>query len=419
MARRNVAEFLDSFVRPLVAGGTMKVGRPVTMAEVDNFENDLGHASEPLVAIDDARTSVLVDLVVRPPALVLERDELELAAALHNLLFLAHPSTDSWLVTKGARQKVLDTARAMASRPLSGHRRRVLARHALLHNIFDVSRTDIKVSWWTGSAQFYGQEPPGRLTLWRSVRRVHEETSTVAYEQLLTSDEVSPVVATLLRRSPITQLLANHPQAPPLHWEDAVFLLRDAELARAIAYQITRPMDAVSLLAGPARFAAAFEQMLERRPAIDDVRAVAAFLVYLRTLLALGEMRLRDRVAKSPLLTTVLARERSGQWPRGLATFLALPNALEIIDERMAEPPGVRDEPRLHQRWQAHNEQIAAGVGEAVITTLADRLRRHIHPALAAVDEPLALPEPQTLGHPQLPSGDPSGDNDGGSPAAQ
>lgn len=395
MARRSVVEFLDSFVKPLVAGGTMKVGRPITMAELDNFEADLAHASEPLVAIDDARTSVLVDLVVRPPPLVLERDELELAAALHNMLFLAHPSTDSWLVTRGARQKVLDTARTMASRPLSVHRRRVLARHGLLHNIFDVSRTDIKISWWTGSAQFYGQEPPTRLVLWKSIRRVEEETSTVAYEQLLTSDEVAPVIATLLRRSPITQLISNHPQAPPLHWEDAVFVLRDPELARAIAYHVTRPMDAGSLFAAPARYSAAFEQLLERGPKIDDVRAVAAFLVYLRALMALSEIRLRDQAAKSPLLTTILARERAGQWPRGLATFLALPNALETIDERMAQPPGVGEEPRLYRRWQVHHEQIADGVGEAVITTLAERLRRHIHPALAAADAQLALPAPQ------------------------
>ena len=393
MARRSVTDFLDSFVLPLVAGGTVHVGRPVTMAELDHFESDLPHASVPMVAIDEARANVLAELVVRPPALVLERDELSLAAGLHNMLFLAHPSTDSWLVTKGARRRVLDAIAAMVGQPMTRHRRRVLARHALLHNVFDVSRTDVKVSWWTGNAQFYGQEPPSRLVLWRSVRRVREESSTATYDQLLSSDEVAPVMATLLRRSPLTQLLASHPQAPPLHWEDAVFLLRDNELARAVAYHATLPGDATAALAAPARFAAAFEQMLERGPVLDDVRAVIGFLIHLSALVAMSEMRLRDRTAKSPLLTTVLARERSGHWPCGMATFLALPNALQKIDDRLAEPPGLREEPRLLQRWRVHREQVEAGVGEAVIETLIQRLSRQFQPALTDGGGPrLALP---------------------------
>lgn len=378
MTRRSVAEFLERFVHPLVAGGTLEVGRPIAVAELDELERELAHASEAVVAVDDARAGVLVDLVVRPPALLLERDELELCAALHNVLFLAHPRADSWLATKGARKRVLETASLMAAQPLTTDRRRALARHGLLHNVFNVVRTDIKISWWTGSAQFYGQEPPTRLLRWRSVRRVREETSTASYDQLLTSDEAAPVMATLLRRSPITHLLAMHPQAPPLHWEDAVFVLRDPELARAIAYHATRPSAPFSLMTAPARYAAAFEQFLERSPPAADVRAVAAFLVYLNALLAMTEMRMREPGAKSPLITTVLAPDRAAQWPRGLTTFLALPNALARIEPVLAEPPGLGQEPRLYERWRVHREQVQAGVGEAVIDTLVNRLVKQL-----------------------------------------
>ncbi len=388
MARRKVAEFLESFVLPLVAGGPLKVGRPITLTDIQHFDEDLPHASEALVAVDEARTEVLAELVVRPPALVLDTDELRLAAAVHNALFLVHPRSDGWLVSGRSRMRVLDTARRFAAQPLSQNRRRVLARHALMHNVFDLSRTDLKVSWWTGSARFYGQKAPSRLTHWRSLRRVKEERSTATYGELLASEVLTPVMATLLRRSPLTQLLSTHPQAPALHWEDAVFVLRDYELARTVTHRALEASEPQQQVAAPARYAAAFEQMLERNPKVDEIRAVTAFLVHLSALLALAETRLRDRTAKSPLLTTVLAPERAGQRARGLTTFFALPNALAAVDPRLAQPPGLADEPRLRQRWEIHRKQTEANVGEAVIATLSARLARHLGPLALPAGEP-------------------------------
>lgn len=393
MARRSVADFLSSFVLPLVAGGEVRVGRPLAATDVQEFEKELPDASVELVAVDEARAEVLSALVVRPPALVLDADELYLAAALHNVLFLIHPDAAGVLATRRARARLVETTRRMAAQPLTHGRRRVLARHGLLHNVFAITRTDIKVSWWTGSASYYGQVPPGRLTLWRSVRRVHEDATTATYADLLCSAEASPVMATLLRRSPLTHIITTLPQAPPLHWEDAVFVLRDDELARAVAYEALRPADPGMQLVAPARHAAAFEQMLERAPASADVRAVAAFLVHLNALLALSEARLRDHASPSPLLTMALASERAGQRPRGLTTFLALPNALARIDPVLAVPPGVAAEPRLGERWRVHREQVAAGVGEAVIDTLVVRLARHLGAAGALPPGPVnALP---------------------------
>lgn len=379
MARRSVAEFLETFVLPLVTGGELKVTRPLSLTDLEHFDEDLPHATRELVAVDDARTDVLAELVVRPPALVLDSDELHLAAAVHNVLFLVHPDMDTWTITGRARSRIVDTARQLAARPLSHNRRRVLARHGLLHNVFDLSRVDTKVSWWTGSARFLGQRPPVRLTRWRGVRRVIEEVSEAAYDELLASEDAAPIMATLLRRSPLTQLLTGHPQAPTLHWEDAVFVLGDPELARAVSYEATRPKDPGKLVAAPARYAAAFEQMLERSPNPTEIRTVAAFLVHLNVLLAMAETRIRDRSQRSPLLATVLAPERAGMRPRGLTTFFALPNALSKVDPLLAVPPGLLDDERLARRWQIHREQVAAGVGEAVVTTLIDRLKRHLH----------------------------------------
>jgi hypothetical protein len=401
MARPPVNIFLDKFVRPLVAGGELHVSGPIPTPDVDRWEQELGHASIELVAVDDARTAVLSTLVVRPPALVLERDELALAAGLHNALFLVHPRAERWSVSDRQRRKIIDNALALVSQPLTRNRTRVMARHALLHNLFHLKRNDIVVSWWTGRARFQGQKPSPRLTAWPSVRRVREDVTVVDFDELLAVPDTAPIVATLLRRTPLTQLLDSHPGAPPLHWEDAVFLLRDHELARAIAYRLVPDVQPREQVTGPARLAAAFEQMLERAPDEGDVRAVAAFLVHLSALFCLGEMHLREVNAKSPLISTVLAAEVAGQRPRGLTTLFALPGALALVDPRLSIPPGIEAIPKLSARWRVHRAQTAELLSDAVIDALAQRLRRHLRGERRDPSEVVSLPTPAP---PQAPS---------------
>jgi hypothetical protein len=392
MARPHVSQFLDRFVRPLVAGGELHVGAPIPTADVDRWEGELAHASVEQVAVDDARTAVLSTLVVRPPALILERDDLALAAGLHNALFLVHPRAERWSVSDRQRRRIIDNALSLVSQPLSKYRTRVMARHALLHNLFHLKRHDVVVSWWTGRARFQGQRPSARLTAWPSIRRVREDVSTVDFDELLAVPDTAPIVATLLRRTPLTQLLDNHPGAPPLHWEDAVFLLRDHELARAIAYRLVPDASPRDQIAGPARLAAAFEQMLERAPDEADVRAVTAFLVHLSALFCLGEIHLREVHAKSPLISTVLASESAAQRPRGLTTLFALPGALAAVDPRLATPPGIESIPALAARWRVHRQQSAELLSDAVIDALAQRLRRHLRGERRDPSEVVALP---------------------------
>src|SRR5882672_2150083 len=393
MARPHVRDFLDKFVRPLVAGGELHVSSPIPSPDVERWEQELSDASVELVAVDDARHAVLSTLVCQPPPFVLDGDELALAAGLHNALFLVHPRAELWSVSDRARRRIIDTALSQVSRPLTHNRTRVMARHALLHNLFHLTRNDVTVSWWTGRARFQGQTPPRRLTAWRGMRRVREDVTVVDFEELLSVRDTAPVIATLLRRTPLTQLLDSHPGAPPLHWEDAVFLLRDAELARAIAYRLVPDAAPRDQVAGPARLAAAFEQMLERAPDEADVRAVAAFLVHLAALFCFGELGLREPAAKSPLLSTVLAAEAAGQRPRGLASLFALPGALAAVDPRLATPPGITGNPQLAARWTVHRAQTAELLGDAVIDALAARLRRHLRPSPRDPSVIVALPE--------------------------
>ncbi|HEY4180179.1 MAG TPA: hypothetical protein VGM90_25225 [Kofleriaceae bacterium] len=401
MSKIALKDFLTGFIKPLVAGGELHIGAPIALPDLDRWDYELPHASVESVEVDDARTSVLSTLVYRPPAFLLENEELSIAAGLHNALFLVHPRADRWTVSDRARRKIIDTALTMVSQPLTKNRTRVLARHALLHQLFNLHRKDITVSWWTGRAKFYGQEPPHRLTAWKGVRRVREEVVNVGFDDLLAVPDTAPVIATLLRRTPLTQLLDSHAGAPPLHWEDAVFVLRDPELARAVAYHLV-PADASprDQVAGPARLAAAFEQMLERAPDESDVRAVCAFISHLGALFCLAEISLREPGAKSPLLSQVLAAEGAGQRPRGLATLFAVPNALAVVDPRLAVPPGIAETPRLAQRWAVHRAQAVELLGEPTIDALAQRLRRHLRPSPRDPVEVVTLPPPAPAAEP-------------------
>jgi hypothetical protein len=395
MARRPAArDFLTRFVRPLVAGGELRVGAPYPMVDVERWDAELPHASVEVEAVDDARTSILSTLVVRPPPMLLELDDLKLAAGLHNALFLVHPRAELWSVSDRQRRRIIDNALTLVSQPLTRSRTRVMARHALLHNLFHLTRHDITVSWWTGRARFQGQKPSKRLTAWKGVRRVREDEVVVRFDDLLAVPDTAPIVATLLRRTPLTQLLDSHPGAPPLHWEDAVFLLRDHELARAVAYRLVPDATPKEQVEGPARLAAAFEQMLERAPDEADVRAVAAFLVHLSALFSLGEIHMRELHAKSPLISQVLAAEAAGQRPRGLTTLFALPGALALVDPRLATPPGIDAIPALAARWKVHRTQAAELLSDAVIDALAQRLRRHLRREARDPSEVVSLRAP-------------------------
>lgn len=394
MARPHVRDFLAKFVGPLVAGGDLHVTSPIPAADVARWEHELHDASVEQVAVDDARAAVLSTLVVRPPPMMLDGDELALAAGLHNALFLVHPRAELWSVSDRQRRKIIDTALSLVSQPLTRNRTRVMARHALLHNVFHLKRSDITVSWWTGRARFQGQVPSKRLTAWKGVRRVREEETVVGFDELLAVPDTAPVIATLLRRTPLTQLLDTHPGAPPLHWEDAVFLLRDAELARAVAYRLVPDGAPRDVVAGPARLAAAFEQMLERAPEEADVRAVAAFLVHLSALFCLGELHMREINAKSPLISQVLSPDAAAQRPRGLTTLFALPGALAVVDPRLATPPGIEKLPALAARWKIHRAQTAELLSDAVIDAVAQRLRRHFKHDRRDPSEIVSLPTP-------------------------
>src|SRR5690606_19668264 len=120
-------------------------GRPIAQAELEAMAARLPDERAAQLEVDEARGRAIAELVVRPPQLDLDLEDLSLAAAVHDALFLVHPEADAWWFTQGDRRRVLDTARALAEVPLARDRDRLLGRHGLLHGLGALTRRDVKL----------------------------------------------------------------------------------------------------------------------------------------------------------------------------------------------------------------------------------------------------------------------------------
>jgi hypothetical protein len=361
----SVREFLEGFLLPLVTGGALHVGEPISEEEVAVWEQELGHASDVAEAIDGMRGAIAQELVVSPPPILLGAADLRLGAALHDMLVLLHPRATSWSGRRG-RAGILQSAQALADVAAPADRAELLGRHALLHKIFAITREDTSVKWWSGKAQFHGAPPPRRLTRWRDVRRVVETKTTVSLVDLLAKEDARIVLADLVAASPLTDLLCAARPYPPLALPEVAPVLADAELARAAAYRIVDPPDVAALAA----IGAAWEQMLDQAVAAPAIVAAStAFLVHLGALLAIAEATPRATATDLDTPSHVV-----GDLLGAGAPWLAAADAAELADPRLAAPPGIRDDRRYDRRWEAHRAQIRAALGDDVIRRLGERL---------------------------------------------
>src|SRR4051812_3621278 len=100
-----------------------------------------------------------------------DEDAGTLLYAVHELFACTHPQASSFyarahLFCRAAAQEVNALPRTLDPA-------RNLTRHLIVERAFETTRTDVYVKWWTGHAEFYGEEAPRRLTAWPSVRRVN------------------------------------------------------------------------------------------------------------------------------------------------------------------------------------------------------------------------------------------------------
>ena len=284
--------FLRDFVRPLVAGGELHVGRPLDAEDLSALEAELVLTTEESLSIELARQAVASELWLYPVPTTLDRGDLALTLALHNLLFMSHPGGDRWWLRSSSQERVRAFIVWCLERPLPRSGEELVARHSLLGRFPDLTRTDVDVRFWAGHRTFQGQRPPQRLLRWRGLRGVREQRHQVRWLATELSDVQRELLALLLRQSPLTDLLSPQRPFPPFEWLPVARHLSDRHVCRLVCHRyLEQGLEQV----GPA-LAAAFWRLVDsidlRIPAPEGsrtaVKLVAGLVVYLYALLAMA-----------------------------------------------------------------------------------------------------------------------------------
>ena len=173
-----------------------------------------------LARVRVARRVAPVDLFEGAPS----GAEWAIAAVLHDLVQATHPGFDA-VFRRSGPARLLAIAEATLDR-IPGPRTAgdALSRHSWLSRIFELSRTDVEVKWWTGKQVFLGEEPPHRLTAWPELRRV-VQTKTPrplmdlpAWGSAVDPQRFALVVDRLVSKSPLTDLATLDRALPLFVW---------------------------------------------------------------------------------------------------------------------------------------------------------------------------------------------------------
>jgi hypothetical protein len=233
-------ELFAQVMAPLVLGGPLRpthaIGARSALALGEGripADRDLASRVE-VSRVRRARRLVAVDVLPDPSGA-----EWAMAAAINDVLQSTNPAFDR-VLRRGAAVKILASAAATLERvPAPPSVRDALSRHTWFARVLETTRTDTRISWWTGSRTYLGVEPPSRLQAWPGVRRVRIaqtprpllDLSPIAVDRLRLGD----VVARLLSRTPFTDLSTCARTAPVFAWNDEVLSLVGTRAGRTIA----------------------------------------------------------------------------------------------------------------------------------------------------------------------------------------
>lgn len=217
-------ELVQQVMGPLLLGRTVRPVRPIgaeiglQLARVQHTADAELQAEMDHVRARRTRRLAPVDALGQP-----DGAEWALAAALNDLLQVTNEELSSF-ATRSRHATLLESTQRLCERiPPPANLSQALSRHALLGRVLDLTRTDTRVSWWTGSALFRGQAPPERLLQWPNLRRVHVDRQAVPLAEMADWAPVEPAayqraLATLLSASPLTDLATAGRDKPPLAW---------------------------------------------------------------------------------------------------------------------------------------------------------------------------------------------------------
>jgi hypothetical protein len=237
-------ELVSGVVVPLVLGGRMEPVRPIgPRLGLAIGEGRTILDSDLRSQLDVARVRIARQLAPVDTVADLTPEDFALAAAYSDLLQVSNQEL-SGPFTRGRHMALLGAAAELAGAvPRPRTIAEALSRHTVFARALEVVRTDTTVSWWTGSAGFRGQPAPGRLMLWRELRRVREDTRRIPLVDMSSDIAVIPGDAWLdalsvwLARSPLTDVATAARRSPAFRWSDPTLSLIATVPGRTLAFR--------------------------------------------------------------------------------------------------------------------------------------------------------------------------------------
>ncbi len=227
---------------PLILGGPMRLVKPFGPALALSI--GVGRSvpdDEVRSRMDVARIRVVrqvAPLDFLPP---ISAAEFALAAALNDLL----QSTNHLLsgpLTRGRHHKLLTATQTLLQAippPLTTLE--VLTRHAAFSRAQKACRTDMTVRNRVTSSNFRGEVPPKRLFLWKDLRRVTEDRTTVSLGSMaeglkaLSAQHFAEALRAWLALSPLSDLATLTRATPPFAWSAPTLALVSYPIGRTLA----------------------------------------------------------------------------------------------------------------------------------------------------------------------------------------
>lgn len=380
-AAERLARFVHDFGVPFLSGQRCTVGDFLGKEGFEAVYSGLSVEREMVEACDDQLVEAALFCDVTPAPF--DEDAATLLYAVHELYAACHPQAQSFY----ARAHLFCQAAEQAVRalPRTYDPERLVTRHLIVMPAFAATRTDVTVKWWTGSASFYGEEPPRRLMALPGLRRVDVDRKTTPLWRLamVEGDEETRVARVslmnaLLNLSPLTRLvLLGDPVQKQLGFSltlplkmrgrrmSPVFALDDRRLARAVTDAILErgvdragPMLALALLAGVRESAA---------PVI--LRRAAELCVHLVLVMCLSEAE--NPGVKEAATLRALFDDDIAKMNEALRVFWATARAAIALDGEQLALPSEGELP-----------EAAAGLWRRL-------KKRLLHPHLAPIADPL------------------------------
>jgi hypothetical protein len=276
-------ELVTGIVLPLVLGGKLQLARPFGPAALSVGQNER-------ILDPDARTNIDVARVRRARLLApvdvlpeLNAADWAIAAVLNDLLQATNHNLGSVFTRRRYEILLASVINICQHIPKPRDVGEALARHATFARITELFRTDMTVSWWTGSARFRGEEPPDRLLAWRNLRRVQVDSERIPLarmaDNLAVMDGFHEALSAWLHLSPLTDIATMTRDAPAFEWTPSTIALIAVPPGRTLAFRaLARTREVATTLLKQAN-AKLPENLAAHRALVDEFyqETIAAF----------------------------------------------------------------------------------------------------------------------------------------------